>query len=490
MDTLATPKEMVPVVVPEPVKPGDGSAVPGVPEPKPEPSPPSPPAPEEPSPSEPAPQEPLPEEPKPQPKPEPQPLPPPSGGSWQQSLLAAQRRAMNARLTCEGGRCHQSVGLVTIVNKEENGWGAGQCTGSLIAPDVVATNGHCIPMDIKDAGADCRGRLWITFGDEAGLDKQLACSRIIYRHKDTNLDGADYAYFKLEKRSNRAPLRPSRAGFEHNKPYFLHKVNPVRAGPNAIGGHMEKASCLSLHETAMFDQPLTAQSHTNFFVNCLVVPGNSGSPILAADGTIRGVIYAFIKPEKVQEMLNRNGSQLPSVQEMSPLNVGSNFACLKDPANVEGKPLPAACESHLQRLRESKRQAQARLAAKLKPQASRLIEAKQGSRADIQAFGWSVRTSSSASTGRVALGYPDCVRTARASGLLGVKTSTHRPFFYIKAKYDRYVRPSNETLVWAGFADSVENISLAAEGGGYRVQITDPASSQVELNALLGACGK
>lgn len=166
MDTLATPQEMVPVVVPVPVKPDrDDNGAPLPSEPKPEPKPikpipPVPPLPEEPSPSDPVPQEPIPQGPKPEPRPEPrpqprpQPQPPPPGGTWQQSLLAAQRRAMNAQLTCEGGRCHQSVGLVTIVNKEENGWGAGQCTGSLIAPDVVATNGHCIPMDIKDAGAD------------------------------------------------------------------------------------------------------------------------------------------------------------------------------------------------------------------------------------------------------------------------------------------------------------------------------------------------
>lgn len=126
--------------------------------------------------------------------------------------------------------------------------------------------------------------------------------------------------------------------------------------------------------------------------------------------------------------------------------------------------------------------------AKLKPQALRHIEAQQGSRADIQAFGWTVKTSSSPSTGRVALGYPECVRVAKASPLLGQKTRTHRPYFFLKAKYDKYAAPSQETLMWAGFADTTEMVSVAKEGSAFRTQIMDPANGQVELNAALGEC--
>lgn len=491
MDTLATPKEMVPVVVPLPVKPGDdGTKLPAPvdPKPLPEPQPEPQPLPE----PEPEPQ-PLPEpepEPQPQPRPEPRPEPQPRPNpTWDESLRAAQRRAQNVKLACEGGKCHQSVGLVSIVNKEENGWGAGQCTGSLVAPDVVVTNGHCIPLDLKEPGADCRGRLWITFGDDAGLDKQLACSKVLFRKKDTSFDGADYAFFQLEKRSNRPVLRHSREGIEANKQYFLHKVNPTRAGSDAIGGNMEKVGCKAIHDSVLFENLLDRQSQSVLFVDCLVVPGNSGSPILADDGTVRGVIYAFVRPDKVQQMLDRNGSQLPSIQQLSPLNMGSNFACLQDPATVGGRPLPAACNGQAERLREAKRQHEARLVAKLQPQAQRLIQNQQGSRTDIKAFGWTVRTSSTPTTGRVALGYPECVRASNASPLLDRKSNLHRPFFFIKAKYTRYLQPSNETLVWAGFADTVESVHLAKEGAGYRVQITDPASSQLELNAAIGACG-
>ncbi len=491
MDTLATPKEMVPVEVPLPVrKPTPPAEEPSPGEQKPEEPAPEESSPEEPAPEEPSPEEPAPQEPKPLPPRRPNPQPQPDQNpTWDESFRAAQERAKNAQLSCEGGRCHPSVGLLTIVNKETNGWGVGQCTASLVSSDVVVTNGHCIPMDLKESGASCRGRLWLTFGSESGLDKQIGCSEILYRHKDSTLDGSDYAYFRLDRRSNRPTLRQSREGFEHNKNYFLHKINPVRSF-DGVAGHMEKVSCLSLYNTAIFEQPLNRQSHSSFLVDCLVVPGNSGAPILAEDGSIRGVIYAFIKPEKVQLMLNRNGSLLPSSKEMSPLNVGSNFACLKLPENLAGQPLPKACEGHAARLQAAKREAEARLVARLKPQAQRIIEAKQGSRIDIRAFGWTVRTSSSPNTGRVALGYPECVSRENSRELLGQKMSTHRPFFYIKAKYNRYAIAAQETLVWAGFADSVETVSLSRVEGKYRVQITDPASGQQEMNAALGLCGK
>jgi V8-like Glu-specific endopeptidase len=418
---------------------------------------------------------------------EPKPAPAPSD-PWKESLLVAQRRAQNVRINCTDGTCNPSVGLVSLVSKQNSGWEVGQCTGSLVASDIVVTNGHCIPMDLNEPGADCSGRLWISFANESGLDSQIACSKVLLRKKDGGFDGSDYAFFQLEKRSNRPVLRHSRAGIEHGEQYSVHKVNPVRLGSEAIGGQMEKVTCRAVGDSVIFDQVLNKQSHSYLFGDCQIVRGNSGAPILGKDGTMHGVIYSVVDPIKARKMLERNGSSMPPVDQMSPLSVGSNFACLQDPATIGGRPLPKDCEGHAERLLEAKKAKEEALTGKLKAQAQRLIEENHRNLLSIQSFGWTVRTTSTPNTGRMAFGLPDCFQAKIGSSLLDQKTNIYRPFFYIKAKYSKYAQPSEEALIWGGFVDTVESLYLSPESRGYRVKITDPANSQLELNTIIGSC--
>jgi len=425
-------------------------------------------------------------------------LPPPSvplPGDSSQMFAESQKIARNAQLSCRDGDCNPSVGLMSAVIKDAAGWTAGQCTASLIAPDIIVTNGHCIPIDLAKAGSDCRGRLFLTFAAEANhkdYDHQIGCSRVLYRHKDPSFDGSDYAYVQLERASNRPALRQSREGFEHGKKYFINKVNPLRAVDTGKGkgvaGEFAREACSNMQDTAIFDQPLNKQSHSQLLVDCKVIPGNSGSPVLAEDGSLRGVVYAFLKKELLHSLHSQNGSTIPDPADLADLNLVSNFACLKDASDPEGRALPAACAGFSDRLLAAKAATEAKKVEILKPTAQKLIQEKKEDRVYIAAFGWTIRTSQSPQTGTVAVAFPECVNKAPAAPLVGMRSPLFRPLFYVKASYDRYIHASNYALDWGSFSGSEETLEINDVDGSFRTKITDPNSGQSELDQLLGAC--
>ncbi|HEY8279580.1 MAG TPA: trypsin-like serine protease [Bdellovibrionota bacterium] len=398
--------------------------------------------------------------------------------------VRTQQIARNVKINCKNNICDPSVGLLTFLTIEGDNdhWGASQCTASLIGSDVLATNGHCIPADLAAPGADCQGRIWITFADDPAhpeYEHQIGCSKVLFHHKDNSFNGDDYAYLKLEKASSRPALRQSRAGFENKTSYEIRKFNPVRVqdeneNTTGIGGYFEKVSCLSLYESAVFSAPLDNLSRTNLFVDCRVIPGNSGSPIVAADGTVRGVIYAFLDKNLIRPVFAMNGSTVPEAQDLANLNLGSNFACLTEPGDAEGRNLPPACANFSERLKLKRAQADALVAEKLRPDAEKLIRSNGGAAIDeISAFGWSLQTARTEQLGYVGLGIPACARPAEVTELLRHDSEIKRPHFYVRGTYDKYLRASNLSLVWAGFSQTPETLHVEDAGGAYNVLIAN-----------------
>lgn len=415
-------------------------------------------------------------------------------------FLDAQRMAKYVMLDCVNGDCDPSVGLLSVTLLYEGAWNVGQCTASLIGPDMLVTNGHCIPQDLEANGSSCANRMWINFADETGhpeFDKQVGCKQVLFRRKDGGLNGADYAYIQLERAVNRPVLRQSQAGFENNKRYHLHKINPIHppegqldSMPDGMRGQMQKVDCLSLYDSAIFSQRLDARSQTSFFVDCQVLSGNSGSPLLDDQGSVRGVISAFEKKDLLRQSLDKYGSTVPSLDEIADLNVGSNFACLTLPGDPDGRNLSPACANGLERLGQERALEHLQLANALKPAVKKMIAEKAPGHPDVLAFGWSISTSTSDALGTVGQGVPDCVVRSAAGKLSNADSKIHRPFFHVRATYDKYLRISNPAPVWAGFAKTAENLHLgkATDGATFQLDITDQATGQSEFNSALGYC--
>lgn len=428
----------------------------------------------------------------PEPPPEARPAPRPAMPSEDAGLIGAQEVAKDVSVNCKSGDCSPSVGMISMVTKDSFGWGAARCTGSLVGPDIVATNAHCIPQDISAPGSDCRGRIWLTFAADPSrpnYDKQVSCGKVLYsKISHEGVEGYDLAYFQLERPSNRPVLGLSRAGFADGETYDVHRVTPVRPGRQ---GELEKVRCKAIFGSRMFSAPLDGKDTGILFVDCPIVVGNSGSPILGADGAVRGVIFAVVDRVRYHSLFStmvERGSQVPALNDLAFMSLGSNLACLPDPSNVDGGNLPEACRNLETNRKQAKAKYRGQFAASTLAQAESLVAAQRDGSSSLSAFGWAAALNWSDEQGAYAVGTPYCYQAGRVESLVGQSAEIQRPLFLVKAQYDKYLRETNASLVWGGWMQFGESIDLQKSGPGYRIQLNNSKSGQLEFVGLLKEC--
>ena len=129
---------------------------------------------------------------------------------------------------------------------------------------------------------------------------------------------------------------------------------------------------------------------------------------------------------------------------------------------------------------------------KLRPSAGKIIQENAQGRPDILAFGWSLSTSISETKGMMGLGIPDCVNPQQGRAFLSKVSELRRPFFFVKASYDRYLRASNLGLLFGGFSSTAESLKLSqlAPNGIFQIEIADSDTGQIQLSGQLENCQK
>jgi hypothetical protein len=254
------------------------------------------------------------------------------------TLEAAQKLARTAEISCaSNGQCSPSVGLVTFASSD----GAGQCTGTLVGPGLIATNDHCVPEDLTE-GASCSNRIWVTFNDAPGMEKRLSCAKVIKRHKNyTENNLQDYAFLQMKEVSVRPALRISRLGISDGTSIKVEKVNPVKSS-SRVAGQQETTKCNTVQNSALFPGYNSDYAPFAFFTNCVVIGGNSGSSMVASDGTVRGVVFATIVEENLRKVM-RNKKLSTAGGYLSPAGMGTNFACLDLPREATSDAMPSFC---------------------------------------------------------------------------------------------------------------------------------------------------
>lgn len=156
---------------------------------------------------------------------------------------------------------------------------AGNCSGFLVAPDLLVTAGHCI-----NSNTDCSQHIWAfdyanTTEEKSSFsfnkDQVYRCTSIVERQKDFSTK-ADYAVLKLDRPVvGRAPLKFRTDG---------------KASDDSVMTVLGYPSGLPLKITAAADM----RNNTNpiFFVtNADTYGGNSGSAVVdSRTGIVEGIL--------------------------------------------------------------------------------------------------------------------------------------------------------------------------------------------------------
>lgn len=380
-----------------------------------------------------------------------------------ESLAEGQKIAMDAQLDC-GADCSPSVGLLAFATPEN----AGLCSAFLVAPDTIATNSHCIPDDLKEPGTSCKDRLWMHFAKEGDKETRIACDKIIYDSKNYSgaADKPDYAFVKLSARSTRPALRLSRAGFADGSSMRIHKVNPVR-GAGRMKGKQEFVTCRTVQNSGVLESFFHDLAPVALITECLVVQGNSGSPVLASDGTVRGVVFAYRDLNDTREVFSNN-KNLKLRESLVNLNFAANFACLHEQDGSEGRPAPA-CATHSTQLRQHL----AKQASEENLQVRADLDQRMAALSDD--FKWDVRYEKSGLkvsipyAGVKAIPVPSCVNAATAARYTD-GLSMNLPHWPVIESYDRYLRGRTELGTPEAVATNIKLFS--PEPGEYTAVIS------------------
>ena len=259
-----------------------------------------------------------------------------------------------SRVECDiDGGCPMGSGLVVMTSESqlpENR--LSRCSGFLVAPNILATNSHCIPDDIKE-GASCQRRIGVKFPASRYRGRDIPaesahCQRIIYSSPIVEINGqndaiADYAFIELDHPlREHTPFRISPRGVRSGESLQIIRMMPSSRFPGgkiqAISGCLVERNSLITRNYDNDSNPIEAVS------SCRASFGNSGSAVLNSNGDVAGIFQGVISRLYLQNM---NLSPLPITESQRSLLrttlVFSTFACFAKTITGEDRERPKSC---------------------------------------------------------------------------------------------------------------------------------------------------
>ena len=265
-----------------------------------------------------------------------------------------------AKLTCaEASECPENVALmITVTERKDDKITYHQCTSFLVADDIVATNSHCVPAELRNAGASCACQIAFLFPSKTGTNVRAACAEVISATKiDENPKSEDYlrkvdvAFLKLTQPvKNVTPFRFDRKGLPDGTRLRALVIDPVKQGK--LEGLLKIQDCSTVQATFANPSYVTETAAIATAGGCEVRTGNSGAPAIDDAGAVRAVVFGVLQPEMMKDL---QGYSTPGVfQAISYL---SNSACIDVPSGVSvtgARENDGVCDRRL--LRESLRE--------------------------------------------------------------------------------------------------------------------------------------
>ena len=258
-----------------------------------------------------------------------------SGGVSFFDKFRARQTYLQAGVSCPTGDCPSFVGGLYSLshNSESERYDLSGCAVSLIGPDRILTNSHCIPEDISQMGGSCRDSIRIVFPKtkEHPLET-FNCLEILNKSSvEKKPNHPDWAVLKLDKASARKPVDLNLNGIERMESVTLYKIDFHDFSPS--GGTVVKTNCLANTDNVLavdFLGPVGPLFNISDCDKKLII-GNSGSAILDKEGKLIG-LFSFISSEPNNHPSYLNGENITGG--------GTNGICIP----FENHQIPERCE--------------------------------------------------------------------------------------------------------------------------------------------------
>jgi hypothetical protein len=234
------------------------------------------------------------------------------------------------------------VGLATTQQTSQ----VGVCSGSLVAPDIVVTNLHCLPGSLTMRDQSCADQISFQFPKTNSAPAlNVGCDRVLALSPPLEGDflRSDYAFLKLATPvRGRSFVSVSNEGIGDLTRISIFKIDPTPLGPKpeaGMEGVVTKVECKAIQNSIMNPYYQIKTSPLVMLSPCPIIKGNSGSGLIAEDGTLRGIVSSYgelLVPEKLKRKLK---DQVEKFQSAS----GTNMSCIPWPLGDPGFSMLESC---------------------------------------------------------------------------------------------------------------------------------------------------
>jgi hypothetical protein len=259
---------------------------------------------------------------------------------------------LNATVACENpssATCPSAIGM--MLTKYKN-W-MGQCTAFLIDDQLLMTNSHCLPENLKIDGTDCRAHIQVFFpktndepAESAICERVLRASKVFSSKSPIMERTTDYALLKLTRPLNRKPFKLSRAGLEDKMKLVFYSVEPQSL--TEVRGLIRTRRCVTIQASVAAPSFIQPFADVASVVDCQFpnktpgpfVHGNSGSPGIDPSGHVHVISQGIVEP---LPGVNNKPSKFKQV------GIVTNIACteLPESAGSLGATANAGCRKRL-----------------------------------------------------------------------------------------------------------------------------------------------
>lgn len=248
--------------------------------------------------------------------------------------VSSFRRAMQvvseSTLECRDlAACPAHVGLFLAADKA-GGFSAGSdavaaCTAVLVGEDLALTNSHCIPSAVKLLPDLCAERVRLVLPAAGGHpEESLACSALLGHSERPTSMSPDLALLRLERKTKRSVPSLNRAGTPNAAALLSAKVDPDL---KRLRGVLRTETCEAAAGSYRMPIYRDASSPALVLGDCTSVPGNSGSPLFSADGSLVGLLQASLPISEASRLAW--GEHLENKEAgFAPLALGTSLVCL------------------------------------------------------------------------------------------------------------------------------------------------------------------
>jgi hypothetical protein len=195
----------------------------------------------------------------------------------------------------------------------------GVCSSFLVAPNIIGTNLHCIPEDLRKEKVSCQDRIIVSFPKSGKFPEEtFDCEEMLHVSppiSDKTLT-PDFAFFRIKGSTKREYLEISKDGIADGAQITLFKVDPGSPGT------VRKVVCPAVQNSLFNPYFREDKSPLVSLIPCPIIKGNSGSALIGADGKAHGIIFS------IYDVKIPTDPTLSGPQVMGTASNGANFSCL------------------------------------------------------------------------------------------------------------------------------------------------------------------